>query len=451
MKTNIKNLSNFEISKFTKNQKILLFSTLAIISAIIAVYFTLSHNFGKYGTISKFEAAVLNKDTKTLASLLKASDKSLVLDDKNINMFITYLNKDHSNLNEVVLALNKQADAIDNNTDKSKASDSKYYITLKKSSKRFLLFDSYYLEIKPCFVTIFTSYKDTKIYLDDKFICTSDKDSFYSNNIPVITGTHKVQAIYETSLGKDKNVHSTDFVCSLDSSGKPLSISYGISLNAKYATIYTNFSNCNIYINKKLSPDINSHVSSTGRSLLTVGPIMENTKYKIYAEKALPWGTFKSREIEIDSSNAESNGVLNIDTVNADVVNKLKSALAKYNKETIIPALTTHNASLLQDSDTSSINYTKLKDEFEALTSRNINFTGTYLYSDLTASDISINSEDNNNYSASFEATDYYSQDYGTSLSDSVLKVSKEGTKSNYCAVYDSTSNSWTIKCIFLR
>lgn len=109
MKINYHNVKIPHVSEFNKKQKVLLFCSLALISAIIASYFTLSYNFSKQAAISKLKNAILKKDTKTVISLMKSSDKNLILDDKNVNIFISYLNKNSKSLDELISTLNKQS------------------------------------------------------------------------------------------------------------------------------------------------------------------------------------------------------------------------------------------------------------------------------------------------------------------------------------------------------
>lgn len=448
MKINFNNIKIPRISEFNKKQKILLFLSLALISAAIALYCTLSYNFSKEAAISKFKNAISKKDTKTVMSLMKSSDKNLILNDKNINIFISYLNKNHKDMDELISTLNKQSITIDVKTAQKKDPSFNYYITLSKSDSKFLFFDTYYFEIKPCFASFTTTYPNTKLYVDNKYIYTSEKsDSLYLCKVPFITGTHRIKAIYESPLGKAVTEKSMDFTCSLNDNNQVSTLNCDMPINDKFLTVYCNIADAEVYINGKPWPGIKFEFANSEYYSLPIGPITDSTNAKIYFQKTFPWGTYKSDELSI-TKNALMCNNLYIKPINNDVINNIKSAIAKYNKETVTAALKTQNPSLITDD---SYSYGLLKKEFDSLSSESINFTGNYLRSDIAGKDIFISSDpENNSYSASIIATDYFDQDYGNDIEGGAIKTSKAGIVNFYTAIYDSKTNTWVIKEIQL-
>lgn len=444
MKINIDNIKSVEINKFTKKQKVLLFCTLALISGIIALYFNITYNFSKQGMISKLRNAVLSKDSKTVASLIKFSDKNLVLDDKNVMPFITYLNENPKELDELILKLNKQVQANDTKSNKGNSQSFNYYITLKKSAKRLLFLNTYYFEIKPCYVNFHIPYKYSKLYVDDKYVCTADTSNYsYTCKLPYIIGSHDIRTVYETSIGKTETKERMIFNYSYDGENKIQNTDCTVTMDVMFATVYCNISNIDLYVNHNLSTEFTSKNQSFTDCSFNIGPITSNTNFKIYAQKTLPWGTFKSEELVLNSSTTGGFN-LHINAVTDDLVTKFKSVIAEYNKKNIIPCLKTRNPSSLVDINASYF-YQSLEKEFDALAKKNTYFTGNYLKTEINKDNITIYGNSDNDYFALIEATDYYDQDYGTSLENAAIKTSKAGACHSYTANYDKNGDTWII------
>lgn len=416
MKIDFKNPSVLQINNLSKRQKIIFFCITALISSLIAIYLSLSTMYGKQGTISRFQSAINTKDSKTFLSLLKSSDEKLVLNDKTANVFLAYLSKYPSRQTELINTLRKQASLLDSNPNNKKDSCLNYYITLKKSGKKLLFFDNYYFEIKPCYVSFMAVYANTKLYINDKLIYTFTQDNTsYNYQTPFIAGTYKVKAVCETSLGKNVNEQTTDFICPIDNKGKVNTLNCLIQNNIKFITLSCNAYDAQVYVNGKLS---NLQQSSTNiDTAINIGPINTDTNAVIYLQKNFPWGTFRSKDITI-TNNTPSYSTLDIDAVNDNLLNKLKLAVADYNKNVISTALKNQNPS----------------------------FTGTYLYSIIDPSNISIwYSTENTNYLAHIISKDYYNQNFGTDLDNSILAASKEGITHIYNAAYDENKDTWSV------
>lgn len=431
------------------NKKIILaFCILALISATIALYFTISYNFSKQAAISKLKNAILKNDSKTILTLMKSSDEKLILNNQNVNMFVTYLNKNLKSLNELILTLNKQAVTVDVKNNDNRDASFKYYVILKKSPKNFLCFNTYYFEIRPCYVNFSTIYPKTKLYADNKYICTSGKGNYlYACTVPFIPGTHKIKTICENSLGKVETEQSMNFMCPVDDNNKNSTISCTMPVNAKILTIYSNIANVEVYINGKISLEMKPEAVSGSDYALKIGPINNTTNATMYIQKTFPWGTFKSKELKI-SSDTPDFIELDIEPINNDVMNNIKLAIAKYNKETIIPGLKIQRPSAITDGLYIGEN---MQTEFDTLSSKNIYFRGDYLNSDIDNNSIHINSDIENRYFATIVTKDYFDQDYGVGLQIAPIKTSKNGIINTYTAIYDEYNNSWTINKIILK
>lgn len=440
----LKDKKPFELNKLSKKQKLLLFGTIAILSAFIALYLSLSTMYGKQGTISKLERAISDKDVKKVMSLIKSSDKKLVIDKNNANIFLSYLNKNTNKKTELINVLRKQASLSDFDPSNKKDSCFNYYITLKNAGKKLLIFDDYYFELKPCYVNFSSANANTKLYVNDKHIHTFETDvSDYTYNIPFITGTYKIKAVCETSVGKVENEHITDFICPIDNNGKINNLNYVIQIDAKYLKFNCNLNNTDIYVNGKLAPE--QKLNSKYSSLVVIGPADSNTKATLYLQKTFPWGTFKSDSIDINL-NTNENAII-INPVTESMLNKAKLTIVDYNKDTIVPALKSET----------SIDFTYMIDsaanDFNTMKNQNIHFTGNYLYSVINSEKIDFRNEieDDYNYCLSIESTDYYDQNYATNLVNSIIATSKTGIQHIYQLVYNIKDDTWKVSGFYLN
>lgn len=218
--------------------------------AILLIYSSLSYRYGKLGAISRLQSAIESKDTEAAAKLIKSSDKNLIFDEKNIGYYLDYISSSKKDLKELMDNLHKQAQSEDITHNKKKDS-LEFYITLKKSPKKSLFFDTYYFEMKPCLVDFKINYASTKLYVDGKYICTSDTDNFSNKTGPFIPGKHKVTTICETVFGRSENNESFNFLNPYwDGTSENTYICY-TSVKGNFARITCNYEDAEVFINGK--------------------------------------------------------------------------------------------------------------------------------------------------------------------------------------------------------
>lgn len=418
-----------------KKQKILLCSAGAIVLLVFIFYYALSYTCSRSYTISMLKNALLENDCKTAASLIRSSDKRLIINEKTIKSFFDYLNENPQNVQELVSTLYKQSAALNS---KKNPDCRNCYLILKKSDTKFLGFSTYYFEMKPCFVDLNGDNISSDIYIDDKFVCACDKNNFTYTCGPYVQGRHKVTTVFKSSAGKPEDSKKLDFITIFGKDGKSYNYSCYVPLNDNFIRVTCNFDDAEIFVNGK-------NTGKTASDFKVFGPVNKGTSTVIYAEKKFPWGTLKSRNYEINST--EYNPLaINIGTVNEKVVNELRTAVAEYNKDILTPALKDRSTSFLASDGPAS---EKLKKEFDSLSLRGTYFSGNYLHSTISSNGISISYvAEKNTYFASIKSRDYYNQNYGQ-IENPAIMTSESGITNSYYAGYDSESKKWTIKKIY--
>lgn len=413
------------------------FSTIAI----LIIYSALSYRFGRSGAISRLQYAIKNKDAKTAAELIKSTDKNLTIDEKNISYFLDYMSSNKNDYKEMTENLQKQAVSINSKSNKNN-NGLNYYITLKKSSRKFLFFDTYYFEMIPCYTYFKINYASTKLYVDGKYICTSDADDYSKLAGPFVPGMHKVTTICETIFGKSQNNDNFNFLTNYcDEKSKCYYVCY-TTVKGRFAKINCNYDDAEVFLNGKDS-------GKTIKSFTAMGPLDSGTSNTISLQKEFPWGI--SRTENLDMNKLSNSDTIIISGITDKLLKALKSTVTEFNNSLAV-TLSTQNTSNLRctnENEASAINSV-----INNMRSENLHFNGRYLRSDITTDTLwaSNNSEGADylgQYMAVFECTDYYDTDFSnTNAEVYILKTSKKGCRNVYTLNYDTENNKWTISSI---
>lgn len=442
-------LSKQNLKLLYSNHKNFINVSAVILSAFIVFCIIMTYSLSKQNTVSRLQKAILKKDTKTVISLIKSSDKRLRIDTKNANILIEYLNSDQKELIKLISTLNEQASALDIQEHINKYPCFNYYMVIRKSTDRFLFWNKYYFEIKPCSLVLSTAYSNTKLYIDGKYITTSNRNGYSYYCGLFITGRHKIRAECQTVFGSSQKEDSYDFIDTIGESGKASDLFFTISLPSKFFFADSNIPSAKLLINGKDTHKLISDFAANSESANPeMGPMEYNSQDKISAECTLPWGTFRSNEITV--SGIGDNAYFEINALNDTAFNKIKEAIAGFNKQTLTTLLKTRDTSLCRTFNKNMPEFEMyVKGEFENMIEKNIYFTGNYLYSTIDRKYISIYyDKEKNEYYAYLDAQDYYDQDYNCDSvygGDGPIYTSKSGKYSHYTVVYDIKNDKWQV------
>lgn len=423
----------------TRNKLFICIASFSAI-AILLIYSSLSYRYGKPGAISRLQSAIGNKDAEAAVKLIKSSDKSLTFDEKSMGYFLDYISSSKKDLKELMGNLHKQAQSKDTGHNKKKDT-LEFYITLKKSPHKFLFFDTYYFEMKPCLVNFKINYASTKLYVDGKYICTSDTDNFSNKIGPFIPGKHKVTTICETVFGRSENNESFNFVNPYwDGTSENYYICY-TSVKGNFARIASNYEDAEVFINGKDS-------GKKSKDFTSIGPIDPGVKNTICFQREFPWGIAKSEDIDVRESSTLD---VFINGKTDKLIDELKSTVAEFNNS-LADALRAQKSSYIKAADENFV--AAIDSVISNMHSENQFFNGRYLKSDLVpytiwAGSDSPGSEYLGQYTALFECVDYYNTDYANKNVEAyILRTSKGGCRNLYTASYDEAHNKWKIVSI---
>lgn len=433
-----------QATSLNRKQKTILVIVLAFLLLIVCSYSIVSYRFSRTSAISRLQKAITKNDAEAAAGLIESSDKKLKINERTIQSFLTYLNKNQDKFHELSDTLYKQAASIGG---KENQDCWNYYLILKKPEKSFLGFGRYYFEMKPCYVDFSTRYPFTQLYVDGKlYVTTPGLQNFNNDPLtcgPFVQGEHKVKAVCTGFLGKAEAEKTFNFITVYDKAG---SYNYfcKIDTDAKFTYLSCSVPYAEIFIDGK----------DSGKKFTDIrlfGPIKSNDSVKVSAVAELPWGSFKSAETTINYNLLYTMRI----NINPDknIVNQLKQAVADYNNKILTALLKKQDSSYLGSNE---IIKKRLDDEFKNMSSKGIYFSGHYLYSiidpeSVTISDYSDEASGNlYQYSAELQSMDYYTQDYGEPGA-SVFCTSKNGISYQYKASYNSEKKTWSITDIGLN
>ncbi|OJG72394.1 hypothetical protein RV11_GL002976 [Enterococcus phoeniculicola] len=160
---------------------------LTIGAIVVAVLLLLFAGY-KYGTsvytsekqVETFVQAIKDKDSKALVALMITDDDNLEITESSVKPLIKYFNGNKKALAEMKKEMKQNLRT--------------YNLEMKKSGKKFLVFDNYKVEVYPVYPEVSTNQKGTIISVNDKKYTTTKKDKFKEELGPFVPGTYTFSA-----------------------------------------------------------------------------------------------------------------------------------------------------------------------------------------------------------------------------------------------------------------
>lgn len=183
--------------KLTKKAKISIILVAALIIFVIVVAIVQARSFfvAPMKLEARFQNDITSNNTSDLASILYCSDARLIIDSKNIKPLISYFKSHPLYYDEVIRNLNK--DVLNPKTINNLSSQESSILTLTNIGKKFFIFPSYKIVLKPSFVDITTKVKGVTFAIDNTLIGKSDTNKSAKQFGPYIPGDYLIWANYK--------------------------------------------------------------------------------------------------------------------------------------------------------------------------------------------------------------------------------------------------------------
>jgi uncharacterized membrane protein YvbJ len=184
------------------------------------------------------------------------------------------------------------------------------FAILKKQKKTFGT--SFAIELKPVYIHITTTYKDTEIYLEDEHILTSDEDNFTAEIGPLVPGIYTIKGIYKNQYGENSTEQTVSVVSGTASAA--------LSLEGITVSIESNYEDAYVYLNGEKT-------DLMVKDFQNIGPFLGNDGIILFVEKKFPWGVLRSSEVEV---NISSRVRLNIDPMTDELQAQLDNSFKAF-------------------------------------------------------------------------------------------------------------------------
>jgi|GEM_PF-6133922 len=249
------------IIKYPYLKYLIIFVLFIVIIATFGFYLGISNSNKNY-TINNFEKALINNNAKNISKYLVFNDNNIKVTEDNIRPFLEYLNSGDNRKKSLIDSL-KTSETQGNG---------------EMAKMRFIkkgLFKHWKIELQPVYISFSTSFKDSKVFINNRLYATSNKDGYSEKLGPFIPGKYDVKVLLSNEFGSSE----------VD---KPIQLLYGLvpfslSPPALKLTIQSNFTDSEVFINEKST-------NLTVNKFKNIGPVPMNSQSYVYAKKNFPWG-----------------------------------------------------------------------------------------------------------------------------------------------------------------
>lgn len=276
-------------SQLSKSSKIVMIVVAVLIIATVAAVQVGNSLSDPRKLVTRFKTDITTNNTSDLMSILYCNDARLTIDSKNVAPLLAYFKTNPSYFDEVSQSLNN--DAFNPKDINSLSPMSSNTLTLANVGKKFFIFPTYKINIKPSFIDITTGVKDVTFSINNTQIGKSDTDKSTKEFGPYMPGNYSIVADYKGKYFTLSQPYPVDLVSA--SSGKA---KLDVFTDMNYLNISADYTDAEIFVNGK---DINVKV----KDAMNLGPI--NSSAKIYATYVKDGKTLKSDEHAVSNGNRD--------------------------------------------------------------------------------------------------------------------------------------------------
>lgn len=406
----------------SKKQKVTFSATAIIIVLLIILYFAGASMTSKDRVISNFKKALAEKNSTKLASIIKSSDPSLKVDANSLKPLISYIGKNPSLINTVNSSIDEQSKQL--NKIASTNNSSNYLFSLKKQGKKFLFFDNYVFVVKPFYMNVNTNYKNVKVTMDNKVLCTSNQENYTKQVGPFLPGTYSLKSEYASDYA---NLNRTVSVDLIDQSVAEVDL----SLDGQFVSVNCDYPDAKLLVNGK-------DTGLTVKDAQNFGPLSKDETVKLSVKKDFPWGTVTSKDVEVTDSDWVD---ISFSPVNDTVQNDLMNTANDFQKGYVNSLAALDPSKLVNATDNDK---EKITDSINNMKSYNQIYKGTLLKASYDLDQTKIYTEDDKYYATIISSVDLNEVYYYSDSSDS--SPSSKSHIYEYTLIYDDSSKKWSVE-----
>ncbi|MCD5324185.1 MULTISPECIES: protein kinase domain-containing protein [Pontibacillus] len=324
--------------KQTKKWSLITASVLLVGAVLFGTYTYTAAKYNKDATIEQFEQAIIEEDKETLKDLLVSEDQRLKIRDQEINVFLDYLEHDPTYMDDLISGLEDLTDQQISLSNAAKASSKEprkdLPFTFVKGDKKYVVIDTFKLQVSPKYITVHANLANTKILLNDKEVANTPSENYSQDFGPFMPGLYSVEAEWTSEYATLQDQQTIEL---FNTSEEKMMANFNLS--GYFIELNSNYEEAKVFINDE---DTRLLVKDSQQ----FGPVQGNGSQKVHTEVTLPWGTVKSDEVTVKGQSI-------IDLPIVPLTDELKHELMKVTNEyasSVVKSYTSNDASQLKHS-----------------------------------------------------------------------------------------------------
>lgn len=270
------------------NERKLELNIICVVIFVILIFLFSSFTLSKEKLLKKFELALINGNSNSLAKCVKLEDKDIA--SKELKPLIDGYDKNKLRINKIVNEIRRNGESEN----------------FKLKIKKGFLYDKYYIDINTINVKFTTNISDVNVeFLNKRFNLINEAE------FNIIPGEYSLSYKYKTKYG---DISESKIINLMEDK------IVEVNIDANYITLYSNYDDAKVFIN-------NVDTGLISKEIKNYGPLPKDKDIKVFIQREFPWGIIKSEEISIGNNQYIN---LNIDMVNDRLNNMINETVDSF-------------------------------------------------------------------------------------------------------------------------
>lgn len=283
----VKDIKGKGFKSLFKERKLEL-SIISVVIFVILIFLFSNFTLSKEKLLKKFELALINGNSNSLAKCVKLEDKDIA--SKELKPLIDGYDKNKLRINKIVNEIRRNGKSEN----------------FKLKIKKGFLYDKYYIDINTINVKFTTNISDVNVeFLNKRFNLINEAE------FNIIPGEYSLSYKYKTKYG---DISESKIINLMEDK------IVEVNIDANYITLYSNYDDAKVFIN-------NVDTGLISKEIKNYGPLPKDKDIKVFIQREFPWGIIKSEEISVGNNQYIN---LNIDMVNDRLNNMINETVDSF-------------------------------------------------------------------------------------------------------------------------
>ncbi|WP_300902836.1 TcaA 3rd/4th domain-containing protein [uncultured Clostridium sp.] len=283
----VKDIKGKGFKSLFKERKLEL-SIISVVIFVILIFLFSNFTLSKEKFLKKFELALINGNSNSLAKCVKLEDKDIA--SKELKPLIDGYDKNKLRINKIVNEIRRNGKSEN----------------FKLKIKKGFLYDKYYIDINTINVKFTTNISDVNVeFLNKRFNLINEAE------FNIIPGEYSLSYKYKTKYG---DISESKIINLMEDK------IVEVNIDANYITLYSNYDDAKVFIN-------NVDTGLISKEIKNYGPLPKDKDIKVFIQREFPWGIIKSEEISVGNNQYIN---LNIGMVNDRLNNMINETVDSF-------------------------------------------------------------------------------------------------------------------------